>query len=202
MSRTADRPALRPGEFVPLVALLISLVALATDAMLPALPAIGRDPRGAAPERCPVRDYGHVPGARPRPDGLRPPFRPHRTQARHPRRPRAVHGRVPHEHPRAHLRGDDRGPRAAGFRRGGTARRDHGPGARPVRRTPDGASSCRSRWPSSSSFPLSPRPLDKGSNGSEAGARYSPPSSSWPRPRSHGSDCASRRPCRPPAGDH
>ncbi len=43
MSRTADRPALRPGEFVPLVALLISLVALATDAMLPALPAIGRD---------------------------------------------------------------------------------------------------------------------------------------------------------------
>ena len=35
--------ALRPAEFIPLVALLMSLVALATDAMLPALPAIGRD---------------------------------------------------------------------------------------------------------------------------------------------------------------
>ena len=35
--------ALRSGEFVPLVALLMSLVALSTDAMLPALPAIGRD---------------------------------------------------------------------------------------------------------------------------------------------------------------
>ena len=43
MSRTATGPALRPGEFVPLIALLMSLVALATDAMLPALPAIGRD---------------------------------------------------------------------------------------------------------------------------------------------------------------
>ena len=43
MSRTATRPALRPGEFVSLVALLMSLVALSIDAMLPALPAIGRD---------------------------------------------------------------------------------------------------------------------------------------------------------------
>ena len=47
MSRTppgiALRPALRPAEFVPLIALLMSLVALAIDAMLPALPAIGRD---------------------------------------------------------------------------------------------------------------------------------------------------------------
>ena len=43
MSRTAPRIALRPGEFVPLIALLMSLVALATDAMLPALPEIGRD---------------------------------------------------------------------------------------------------------------------------------------------------------------
>ena len=43
MSRTADTPALRTGEFVPLIALLISLVALAIDAMLPALPAIGED---------------------------------------------------------------------------------------------------------------------------------------------------------------
>ena len=43
MSRTATGPALRPGEFVPLIALLMSLVALAIDAMLPALPAIGRD---------------------------------------------------------------------------------------------------------------------------------------------------------------
>ena len=43
MSRTATGPALRPGEFVPLIALLMSLVALATDAMLPALPVIGRD---------------------------------------------------------------------------------------------------------------------------------------------------------------
>ncbi len=43
MSRTAVAPALRVGEFVPLIALLTSLVALAIDAMLPALPAIGRD---------------------------------------------------------------------------------------------------------------------------------------------------------------
>ena len=43
MSRAATGPALRPGEFVPLIALLMSLVALAIDAMLPALPAIGRD---------------------------------------------------------------------------------------------------------------------------------------------------------------
>lgn len=31
------------GEFVPLVALLMALVALSIDAMLPALPDIGRD---------------------------------------------------------------------------------------------------------------------------------------------------------------
>ena len=43
MSRTPTGPALRPAEFVPLIALLMSLVALAIDAMLPALPAIGRD---------------------------------------------------------------------------------------------------------------------------------------------------------------
>ena len=43
MSRTALGPVLRPGEFVPLIALLMSLVALAIDAMLPALPAIGHD---------------------------------------------------------------------------------------------------------------------------------------------------------------
>ena len=43
MSQTAVAPALRTSEFVPLVALLISLVALAIDAMLPALPAIGQD---------------------------------------------------------------------------------------------------------------------------------------------------------------
>ena len=43
MSRAAAGPALRPAEFVPLIALLMSLVALAIDAMLPALPAIGRD---------------------------------------------------------------------------------------------------------------------------------------------------------------
>ena len=43
MSRTAGRPALRPGEFIPLAALLMSLVALAIDTMLPALPAIGQD---------------------------------------------------------------------------------------------------------------------------------------------------------------
>ena len=39
----AVRPALRVGEFVPLAALLMSLVALAIDTMLPALPAIGQD---------------------------------------------------------------------------------------------------------------------------------------------------------------
>ena len=47
--RTADHPPLRPGEFVPLIALLMSLVALAIDAMLPALPAIGRDLGAARP---------------------------------------------------------------------------------------------------------------------------------------------------------
>ena len=34
---------LRTGEFVPLIAILTSLVALSVDAMLPALPEIGRD---------------------------------------------------------------------------------------------------------------------------------------------------------------
>ena len=49
MSRTAIGPALRTGEFVPLVGLLMSLIALATDAMLPALPAIGHDLGAARP---------------------------------------------------------------------------------------------------------------------------------------------------------
>ena len=40
MSRTTP---LRPGEFLALVALMMSLPALSTDAMLPALPAIGHD---------------------------------------------------------------------------------------------------------------------------------------------------------------
>ena len=43
MSRTTLGSSLRPGEFVPLAALLMSLAALSTDALLPALPAIGRD---------------------------------------------------------------------------------------------------------------------------------------------------------------
>ncbi len=47
MSRTAIGPTLSPalplGEFIPLVALLMALAALAIDAVLPALPAIGRD---------------------------------------------------------------------------------------------------------------------------------------------------------------
>ena len=43
MSQTERGRALRTAEFVPLVGLLMSLVALAIDAMLPALPAIGRD---------------------------------------------------------------------------------------------------------------------------------------------------------------
>ena len=43
MSRTAIRPALRPGEFIALVALLMALVALSIDAILPALPVIGHD---------------------------------------------------------------------------------------------------------------------------------------------------------------
>ena len=49
MRGTPGRPPLRPGEFVPLIALLMSLVALAIDAMLPALPAIGRDLGAARP---------------------------------------------------------------------------------------------------------------------------------------------------------
>ncbi|MDE2790532.1 MAG: hypothetical protein OXI81_08940 [Paracoccaceae bacterium] len=40
---TAGRPALRTGEFVPLVALQMALVAFLIDAILPALPAIGSD---------------------------------------------------------------------------------------------------------------------------------------------------------------
>ena len=43
MSATPARPALGGAEFVALIALLMSLVALSIDAMLPALPAIGRD---------------------------------------------------------------------------------------------------------------------------------------------------------------
>ena len=43
MIQAATKPALRTAEFVPLVALLMALVALATDTMLPALPEIGRD---------------------------------------------------------------------------------------------------------------------------------------------------------------
>ena len=43
MRTKGDTPALRNAEFVPLIALLMSLVALSTDAMLPALPMIGRD---------------------------------------------------------------------------------------------------------------------------------------------------------------
>ena len=43
MARFRAHSALHPAEFVSLIALLMSLVALAIDAMLPALPAIGRD---------------------------------------------------------------------------------------------------------------------------------------------------------------
>ena len=43
MSPKTSRPALRTAEFIPLVALLISLDALSSDAMLPALAAIGRE---------------------------------------------------------------------------------------------------------------------------------------------------------------
>ncbi|MDE0082033.1 MAG: multidrug effflux MFS transporter [Gammaproteobacteria bacterium] len=43
MSRQAAGALLHPREFVPLAALLMSLSALSIDAMLPALPAIGRD---------------------------------------------------------------------------------------------------------------------------------------------------------------
>ncbi len=38
-----SRPPLRSGEFIPLVALLMSLVAIAIDAILPALPAVGEN---------------------------------------------------------------------------------------------------------------------------------------------------------------
>ena len=43
MSTKGKTPALRRTEFVLLIALLMSLVALSTNAMLPALPMIGRD---------------------------------------------------------------------------------------------------------------------------------------------------------------
>ena len=45
----ALRGRLRNGEFIPLVALLFSLVALSIDAMLPALPELGRDLGAARP---------------------------------------------------------------------------------------------------------------------------------------------------------
>jgi len=41
--RSVGRPMLGTGEFVPLIALLMALVALSIDAMLPALPDIGND---------------------------------------------------------------------------------------------------------------------------------------------------------------
>lgn len=44
MSRVAATPALRTGEFVPLIALLISLGALAIDGMLPVSDRAGRKP--------------------------------------------------------------------------------------------------------------------------------------------------------------
>ena len=43
MSPKMGRPALRTAEFIPLIALLISLDALSADAMLPALSAIARE---------------------------------------------------------------------------------------------------------------------------------------------------------------
>ena len=43
MIQSTSVGALRTSEFVPLVALLMSLVALSVDAMLPALPVIGQD---------------------------------------------------------------------------------------------------------------------------------------------------------------
>ena len=43
MSPETSRPALRTAEFIPLIALLMSLDALSTDAMLPALSAIARE---------------------------------------------------------------------------------------------------------------------------------------------------------------
>ena len=43
MSPETSRPALRTAEFILLIALLISLDALSTDAMLPALSAIARE---------------------------------------------------------------------------------------------------------------------------------------------------------------
>ena len=43
MRTKGDAPALRTAEFVLLIAFLMSLVALSTNAMLPALPMIGRD---------------------------------------------------------------------------------------------------------------------------------------------------------------
>ena len=139
MSQTSVTPALRVGEFVPLIALLISLVA----------PGDRCDAAGAAghrrrlgcgqPQRRAVRHYGGVPGDEHGPDRFRSAVRSNRAQAGHPCRPGAVHGRVPHEHFRAQLRDDDRGTRAAGHRRVGAAGGDDGAGARPVRRASDGA---------------------------------------------------------------
>lgn len=49
MSQVATKPALKLSEFIPMMALLTSLVALSIDAMLPALTIIGEDLRVADP---------------------------------------------------------------------------------------------------------------------------------------------------------
>ena len=108
MSRAATGRALRPVEFVPLIALLMSLVALAIDAMLPALPAIGRDlgRRARTTSSSSLRPCSWGSGSArfssalsPTASGASPPSMP----------PRPVHGREPRIRLRIHVRGDDRG---------------------------------------------------------------------------------------------
>ena len=181
-SPTVAGPALRPGEFVPLIALLMALVALATDTMLPALPAIGprtsvRHDRTTSSSWSPRCSWGSE-SAR---SSLRSALRPHRTQARHPCRSGGVHGRVPGVLLRVHVRGDDRGSRPAGHRRRRAEDRDRGL----VRDQYEGRRMARLMSFALAVFILVPTiapsigqvdPVDRG-----LGARYSRPSSSSPR---------------------
>ena len=102
MSQSERGHALRTAEFVPLVGLLMSLVALAIDAMLPALPAIGRDFDVSRPNDVQLVIMSLFLGLGIGQLLFGPPLRQHRAQTRRPCRPRPVHDRMPREHFRAH----------------------------------------------------------------------------------------------------
>ena len=102
MSQTERGHALRTAEFVPLVGLLMSLVALAIDAMLPALPAIGSDFGVSRPNDVQLVIMSLFLGLGIGQLLFGPSLRQHWAQTRRPCRPRPVHDRMPREHFRAH----------------------------------------------------------------------------------------------------